>query len=235
MCSHAPVAPAVLEGAPAVVGHDLGAGPVGLPQEGVAVVPELHALLVGELVHGGDVPPERLLHEPLELGGVLGHHLLALLVRDLHGEVAAHEGVVEGRLIGAQVHDALRVLSEGLPEGHDVAVEADGDGLPVLLGELRARDALLRVRDDLVHPALVVPLLERGVVNLGDDADAASDLGGLGLRARHAAQAGGHVNDALDVALVEVLARGVEHRDGRPVHDALGADVPASEAKRARG
>ena len=48
----------------------------------------------------------------------------------------------------------------------------------------------------------------------------------LALRAAHSAEARGDENLASQIRAAEKLAAGVEHRQHRPVHDALRADVP---------
>ncbi len=77
-------------------------------------------------------------------------------------------------------------------------------------------------------PALLVPGLDAREIDLGQHADAAGDLHGLGLGAAHAAQPRAQVDHSGQVLLggdVQVHAPGIEQGQVGAVDDALGPDV----------
>ena len=170
----------------AVLLEDVRASARALQQEGVAVVPEAHALRT-EFVDDGDVAAQALVDLVLELLRVVRHHGVGLLEGESGGVVPAVEGVVEGGLVGPELGDEV-VCEEALEEVHDVALVGDGDGLLLLLRLPRDADDFLDVVDDDVDPSLLVALLRRRRVHFGDDADDSADARSLALCAAHAAE-----------------------------------------------
>jgi hypothetical protein len=115
-----------------------------------------------------------------------------------------------------------------LPQIDDIAQVADGDGPLLAHRPADARDEPAEVLFVLVQPAPLVTHLERLGVDLGDHPDRARNHRRLGLRAAHAAQAGGDEQPAFETLpgfQAQVDAPGVEQRDRRAVHDPLRADV----------
>ena len=208
----------------AVLGHDVGAGPGALQQEGVAVIEEVGAAL-GVAVDGRGVAAQAFLDVDLELVGVLGHHLLGLLEGEAGRVVAARPGVVQGGLVGAEVDvDAGGV--EVFPDVDDVAEVGEADGLLGVHGGADLVGEFGDVLHDVVHPALLVALPGGCGVDFGGDGDHAGDVARLGLGAGHAAEARRDKQLAGEGRVLRVEApSGIQDRDGRAVDDALRADV----------
>ena len=167
---------------------------------------------------------ERTLDSRLERCRVGRHQRVRLFDGEVRRVVAANEWDVEARLIGAEVHvtpDAVEVL----PQVDDVALVGERDRLARSACEPDSVNERLEVGEDLIDPALLMALRDGVRVNLGDDSDRARDHGGLRLRSAHPAEAGRHEDAPGEVTGTQVKPTGVEHRDGRPVHDALGPDV----------
>ena len=121
-------------------------------------------------------------------------------------------------------------VCEALPEVDDVADISQRDRFLVGNCLADARYQFVKVLVQFIHPALVVALARGQGIDLGGDADNAGDVAGLRLRARHAAESGGHEEHPAAVVsiqpfLFQLLARCVHHGDGRSVHDALRAYV----------
>ena len=163
----------------------------------------------------------------MELFGLFGHHPVRLFVGEPCGVVAARPRVVERGLVGAQVHvDALR--GEAFPQVDDVALVGERYGLLLFACPADAGDELVQRSVHLVYPALRMARVHGLRIDFGDDAHHAGDDARFGLGARHAAQARRyeeHPGNLPAAALLELLACGVEHGNGRTVHDALRADV----------
>lgn len=66
--------------------------------------PELHAA-GGQFVDGGDVAAEGLFNQGFEPGRVTADDAAGFFERQLYGHVPAPERVVQGRLVGPQLHE----------------------------------------------------------------------------------------------------------------------------------
>eukprot|EP00754_Rhynchopus_humris_P038081 Rhum_TRINITY_DN20769_c0_g1::Rhum_TRINITY_DN20769_c0_g1_i1::g.172175::m.172175 len=207
----------------AVLLHDVRARTRRLQEEGVAVVPEVHALLA-QAVDVVRVHAQRLLHLRLELLGLLRHHHLRLLERRAVRVVAAGPWVVQRRLVRAQVH-LHAALVHALEHLDDVADVAHGNRLALGRRRLHEVDGLVDVLRQVCAPPLLEALLRRHRVHLRHDRGHTCDHARLRLRAAHAAETAGDELHAGARVAVEVLPRGVHDGDGRAVHDALRADV----------
>ena len=208
--------------------ENFGPGTGAFQQEGVSVVEKVHPL-VTEPVDGGDMASQGCLDGFFEALGLFGHHPFALFQTVACGVVAAGPGVVEGSLVRAQVH-VYALIGQALPQVHHVAHVGQGnhllggDGLP------DTRDKLVQTVVELVHPALLVALFGSLGIDFGRDAHHAGYVAGLGLGARHSAQACGHEEQPFPGFTVQafgqqLLAGGIHHRDGGSVHDSLRADI----------
>lgn len=120
------------------------------------------------------------IHSVLELLRILSHHLLALLEGHAHRVVTTHVGVVEGGLIGTEVHEELLLIGESLPDIDDVTevTNRDADLLyrmslhghrHTFSGLLDGGNELIEVGDLVGDPALVVALVQGGFIDLLDD------------------------------------------------------------------
>ena len=151
----------------------------------------------------------------------------ALVKRQPRGAIPAVVGVVAGGLVAEQV-DGERTRNRRLQQIHDVAVVGNRDALARRSCLLRAGEDLVQIARRQIDPALVESGLDAGVVHLRKHADRARDERGLGLRAAHAAEAGGDEDFALEVALArhaEIFAPDAKNRVKRAVDDPLRADV----------
>ena len=77
----------------AILLTDVGSCTFRLQQEGVAIVEEVHTTL-GKAVYGSHLSAQRRLHMLAELVGILSHHLLRLLQRQVGRIVAASPRIV---------------------------------------------------------------------------------------------------------------------------------------------
>ena len=211
----------------AVLCADVGTCALRLQEECVAVVEEVHAV-GGEAVDGSHLAAQRRLHMLAELVGVLSHHRLRLLEREVGRIVATCPRVVERGLVAAYVH-VYAFVGKTLPEVYHVAHVSHRHRALLHHAALYGRNEFVEIVVQFVHPSLVVALLCRQWVNLCHYAHHAGDVASLRLSARHAAQTRRHEKHAANVLrsalLAALLARRVEHGDGCAVHDALRADV----------
>ena len=206
---------------------DVGTGALRLQEECVAVVEEVHAV-GGEAVDGSHLAAQRRLHMLAELVGVLSHHRLRLLEREVGRIVAACPRVVERGLVAAYIH-VYALVGETFPQVDHVAHVSHRHRALLLHAALYGRYEFVEIVVQLVHPALVVAFLRSQRVYLSHHAHHAGYVASLRLRARHAAQTRRHEQHTAYVLrsalLAALLARRVQHGDGSAVHDALRTDV----------
>ena len=198
----------------------------GFFEEGVTVVPEVHAA-GAQVIDCGGMAAERLRHGGHEGGLVLYQQLFGLFKSVACGAIAQVVDVVARRLVGAEFH-AHMVMREPLPQVHDIAVVDQADRLAGFPAGFQALDqgAQIGVHVFLQDISVGDPLSDGVAVHFRDDAHAAGDHGGARLRARHAAETGGNEYPAPQVFITQSHpAAGVEQRNRRAMHDALWADV----------
>ena len=208
--------------------QDIRTGPGTLQQEGVAIVKEIHSP-VSEPVDGGDMAAERSLDGLLEPDGIIGHHLLGFLQAVADGIIAAGPGIVQRGLVGTQV-DMDSLVSEPLPQVHDIADIGQGDDLLAGGGFADPCHQFVEVLVEFIDPALLETLAGGQGIDLRRYADHAGDVAGFRLGAGHTAETGGHKEHPSPVVAVKtfgpkLFAGRVHDGDGRAVDDALRADV----------
>ena len=164
---------------------------------------------------------------PAELFGIFVQHFRALFEGQVRRAVPAFVNGVARGLIRKQLDRDVVALGV-LEQRDDVAVIGDRKRLFGVQSFPGHPEGFFGAVGDLADPALAMAGLDPGIIDFGDDADAAGDLDGLGLRAAHAAQSRRHVKDAGQIvarADAELEARGVEHGVEGAVYDALRPDV----------
>ena len=118
-------------------------------------------------------------------------------------------------------------LGQAFPEVYDVAEICQRNGFVGLYGALGAVDYGIEVGVHFIHPSLLVALGYGLGVDFGGDAHHSGYVGGLGLRARHAAKSGGHEQQSAGFAESggALTPGGVENGYRCAVHDSLRTDI----------
>ncbi len=203
-----------------------GPGPGGLQQEGIAVVPEMSAL-VGEPFDDLEVAAQTLVDQFLEFRPVAGQQFAHLLEGDSSRTVSTVVGHVAGGLIRDQIHRNV-VLVEVFEQIDDIALVGNRQRFALVGGFEHPSHRLSEILADSADPTLGVPGFDARWIDLGDDSCATSDLERLRLSLRHAPETRSDEGVALEVFVfggAEVEAVCVEQSDIGAVHDALGPDV----------
>ena len=170
----------------AVLRHFLNAGIIHSLHEGIAVIKEV-APSLRQGANRLEMPAQGFVHLPAEFLSVAVQELCALLEAHARRAVAAVIHVMAGGLIRQKI-DLEILLDRGLQQVHDISMVCDGDSLLRRLLLIGQPENFVNVVHDHVHPSLVVPCLNAGVIHLGEDSHSVGDVCGLRLRTAHSAQ-----------------------------------------------
>ena len=209
----------------AVLRHLFDASVVDGAQEGVAVVEEV-AAAVYKYLYQFKMFSERPVDEQAEFFRFFLEQPRALLKGNAGRAVSAVIGGVAARLVGEQV-DGDVMVDGVLQQIDDVAVEGDRADFAAGCLFLRHLKGLFRRPGDPPDPPLFMARFDPRQIHFGGYRYTAGDVRRLGLRAAHAAEAGGDVEPAFEFAALraELDAARVEDRVVGAVDDALRPDV----------
>ena len=134
-------------------------------------------------------------------------------------------------LVGAEVHVNI-LICESFPKVDHIAFVCERYDLLSFRCLAYARDELVEVGMDFVHPALLISLACCERIDLCNNAYNSGNHAGLRLRSRHSSKSGGYEQHTFHVLFrtrqsfgCQLLACGVHYGDGRAVYYALRAYV----------